>query len=153
MIGEVCFACRIQTRNRGHQLVIDPQATHGVVRCWVNAHRCLVRVFTCNALVHLEQVAVALFHNITTKSINCCREIEVDSIFQWSNSLTLVNQSFCCTRRNIARGQVAIRRIQALKEVIALSLRNLICLTIVVCTLRNPYSPVIAQRLAHECEF
>ena len=81
MIGEVGLACCIQTRNGGHQFVVHPQSAHGVVRCRINTHWCLVRIFTRDALIHLEQVAVTLLHYFTTQAINCRREVKVDAIF------------------------------------------------------------------------
>jgi hypothetical protein len=42
------------------QVVVDPQPAHRVVRGGVDAHRGLVRVLPGDALVHLEQVAVAV---------------------------------------------------------------------------------------------
>ena len=91
VIGEVGFARSIQTRNVGHEFVVDPQTPHGVMRCRVDTHRHVVRILTSNAFVHFEQVAVALFNNIFAKTINSITEVEVHTILQWTNTTTRVN--------------------------------------------------------------
>ena len=60
VVGEVRLAGAVQAGDRGHQLVVDPEPAHRVVRCRVDPHRHLGRVLAGDALVHLEQVPVAL---------------------------------------------------------------------------------------------
>ncbi len=81
VVGEVGFTGCVQARNGRHQFVVHPQTAHGVVRCWVNTHRRLVRVFAGNALVHFKQVAVALFNDVKTETLDGCGEVEVDAVF------------------------------------------------------------------------
>ena len=59
VVGEVRLADRVQPRDRRHQVVVDPQPAHRVVRGGVDAHRHAVGVLAGDALVHLEEVAVA----------------------------------------------------------------------------------------------
>ena len=56
VVAEVGLTGAVQTGDGGHQLVVDPQATHRVVAGRVDAHRHFVRVLAGDALVHLEQV-------------------------------------------------------------------------------------------------
>ena len=114
VIREVDFASRIETGDRGHQLVVDPQPAHRVVTGGVHAHRGRVRIFAGDALVHLEQVAVALFHDVLAKARDRCREIEVSPVLQRPNPATTVNCALRCARGNVARCQVAEARVQTL---------------------------------------
>ena len=59
VVGKICLAQHKQARNRTHQMVVDPQAPHGVVHGGIDPHRHLVGVFARDPLVHVEQVAVA----------------------------------------------------------------------------------------------
>ena len=60
VVGEVRFADDVQTRNGAHQVVVHPEPAHRVVHGRVDAHRHVVRILVGDALVHLEQIAVAL---------------------------------------------------------------------------------------------
>ncbi len=61
VIGKIRFADDEQAGDGRHQVVIHPQAAHGVVNRGINAHGDLIRIFAGDALVHFEEVAVALF--------------------------------------------------------------------------------------------
>ena len=60
VVGEVGLADDEQAGDRRAQVVVDPQPAHRVVHGRVDAHRRGVRVLAGDALVHLEQVPVAL---------------------------------------------------------------------------------------------
>ena len=55
-----CLADHVEARDRAHQVVVDPQPAHRVVHGRIDAHRHFVRILVRDALVHLEQIAVAL---------------------------------------------------------------------------------------------
>jgi len=59
VVGEVGLSGDVEARDVGLQVVVHPQATHRVVHGGVDAHGDLVGVVPGDALVHLEQVAVA----------------------------------------------------------------------------------------------
>ena len=59
VVGEIRFADYEQAGDGGHQVVVDPQAAHGVVDRRIDAHRDLVGIFVGDALIHLEEIAVA----------------------------------------------------------------------------------------------
>ena len=68
VIGEIGFAGHEQAVDVAHQVVIDPESSHRVVRRRVDAHRRLVGILTGDALVHLEQVPVLLLDDASTPS-------------------------------------------------------------------------------------
>ena len=76
MVGEVAFADGIQSRDSGHQVVIHPQTSHGVVDCRINHHRVVVRIYGSNLLVHLEQVTIAFLNGVASQLLDCIFEIE-----------------------------------------------------------------------------
>ena len=59
-----------------HQVVVHPQAAHGVVDGGIDAHRHLVGIFAGDALVHVEQVAVALLDDVLAEALDGVAEIE-----------------------------------------------------------------------------
>ncbi len=63
VVAEVGFAQSVKARNGGHQLIIHPQAAHGVVHRRVDLHRHLIRVLTADLHVHVEEVAILLLHH------------------------------------------------------------------------------------------
>jgi len=64
-------------RNGGHQVVVHPKAAHSVVDGRVDAHRLLVRIFAGDALVHVDQVAVALFDDVLAQAVDGVAKIEI----------------------------------------------------------------------------
>lgn len=77
MIGEVGLPYHEQPRQRAHQLVVDPQATHAVVRAGIDAHGRLERVIARRAALHLEHVAIALDERRRALAPHGAGEIEV----------------------------------------------------------------------------
>ena len=152
VIGEVGLARGIQTGDGGLKFVVDPQSAHRVVRGRVDAHRHVIGVLAGDALVHLEEVAVALFDHVAAETIDRIAEVQVHAVLQRTNTATRVDRTLGRARRDVARGQVAVARIQTLEDVVALLLGNLGGRTIVVRVLRDPHATVVAQRLRHERE-
>ena len=70
----------VQARHGGHQLVVDPEPAHRVVRRRVDPHRDRVRVLAGDPLVHLEEVPVALRHDVLPEAADRLGEVEVDAV-------------------------------------------------------------------------
>ncbi len=95
----------------------------------VDAHRRLVGIFAGDAFVHLEQVAVALFHRLPAQARNRVGKVQVDTstlpAHLWPNSQALVAHVLGPTRSDVSGHQVAEARIDALEVVVAPRLRDL----------------------------
>ena len=150
MIGEVRLAEGVQTRHRGHEVVVDPQAAHRVVGGGVDAHRRVVRVLAGDALVHLEQVAVALPNGLLAVACDRRSEVEVDAVLERADAAALVDHGLGVAARHIARDEVAERRVLLLEEVVALVLRDLGRRAGFVAVTGHPDAAVVAQRFRHE---
>ena len=150
VITEVGLARAVQTGDGGHQLVVDPQPAHRVVAGRVDAHRHLGRVLAGDALVHLEQVRVALVHGVVADAVDSCGEVEVHAVLQRPDTTTRVDGALGCARRDVAGCEVAVARVQALEVVVAILFRDLVDRPLVVTVLRHPHTTVVAQRLAHQ---
>ena len=83
VVGEVRLAEHEQPGQVAHQVVVDPQPAHRVVDGGVDAHRHVVRVLVGDAVVHLEEVAVALLDHVACprRSIDV-GEVEVRAVLQ-----------------------------------------------------------------------
>src|SRR6185312_9635480 len=90
----------------------------------VDAHRRLVRILAGNALVHLEQVAVALGHRRLAETADRVGEVEVHAQAARTDAATFVAHVFGVARRDVARHQVAEARILALQVVVAVALSD-----------------------------
>ena len=152
VVGEVRLAGAVQTGNRGHELVVDPEAAHRVMRCRVDAHRHVVRVLVGDALVHLDQVPVPLADRVLTEAGDRVGEVEIDAVLQRTDALAAVDFELGRPRGDVARRQVSEARIATLEEIVALVVWNLVLGTLVVGVLRYPDAGVVAQRLRHERE-
>ena len=67
LVGEVRLAEHEQPGHVAHEVVVDPEPAHRVVDRGVDAHRHDVRVLVGDALVHLEEVAVALLDHVVAR--------------------------------------------------------------------------------------
>ena len=87
VVREVTLTDSEQTRNRGLQLVVNPDTTHGVVDSGIDHHGLVVlhtidlvgyvsREYIRNLLVHLEEVAITLHDDIDTQTVDRLREIQ-----------------------------------------------------------------------------
>ena len=115
-----------------------------------DAHRHFVRILIRDALVHVEQVAVALFNGLAAQSLDGRGEIEIDAQTAFRRRRGLRRRPFGVARGHVARHQVSKARISPLEVVIAIGFRNLIRAAFVALLLRHPDAAVIAQRLAHQ---
>jgi hypothetical protein len=95
VVREVGLASGVQTWDGRHEFVVDPEAAHGVVRGRVDAHRGVVRVFTSDPLVHIEQVSVTLRDGVFAESTNRFAEVEIYTVLLGPHALSGVD----CTLR------------------------------------------------------
>ena len=81
VVREVTLTNSKQTRNRGLQLVVNPDTTHCVVDSGIDHHRLVVlhaidlvsniaREYVGNLLVHLEEVAITLHDDIDAQTVD-----------------------------------------------------------------------------------
>jgi hypothetical protein len=63
----------------GHEVVVHPEATHGVVDGRINLHRLLVRVIAGDFLIHLEEVSVASSDSVFAVALDSVLEVEEDA--------------------------------------------------------------------------
>src|SRR5205814_4054203 len=79
-------------------------------------------------------------------------EIEIDGEPAVADAAAVVGHLLRVARRDVARDEVAERRVLPLEIVVALLLGNLLRRTRVAFLLRHPDASVVAQALAHEGE-
>ncbi len=133
------------------RLIIHPQAAHRVVDGGIDAHRNLVGIFVGDALVHVEQIAVALANRRSRPGVRSRRRNRDRRPGRSSPTPRPSSQTcFGIARSHIARNQVAEAGIAALQIIIALVFRNLVRRPLVALLLRHPDAAVVAQRFAHQ---
>jgi hypothetical protein len=118
----------------------------------VDAHRLLVRIFAGDAVVHVEQVAVALLNYRSAEALDGVAEIEVDRQAAFAHAAAFVADGLGVTRGDVARHEVAEARVLALQEVIALGVGDLAWGALVALLEGDPYAAVVAQRFTHQGE-
>ena len=77
MLGEIGLPQHKQSRHRAHQVVVDPQTTHRVVGRGVDPHRREAGILAGDALVHLQQVAVARLNRCLAIAGDGVRQVEI----------------------------------------------------------------------------
>ena len=117
MVGEVTFADGEQSLDGGHQFVVNPDTTHGVVDSRINHHRVVVfhavdffgefaRINIGDLFVHVEEVAITLEYNVNTQTADSFGEVEeygkTGVVYAEAGIATL----FGCTAGNVTRNQV-----------------------------------------------
>ncbi len=152
MVREVGFADDKQAGNGALQVVVDPQAAHGVVGGRVDAHGHLVGIFAGDVLVHVEQVAVAVDDDFLAQALDGVLEVQVDAILERADAMAGVDHVLGRTGGNVARHQVAEAGILLFEIVPAFALRNVARGTVVAGLARHPDATVVAQRLTHQGE-
>ena len=155
VVGEVRLAGHVQTGQVRLEVVVNPQATHGVVDGRVNAHRHLVGVVARDALVHVEEVAVLRGDGGLAHTGDGLGEVEVDAAGDAVNlradATALVAHVLGLTRCDIAGHEVTEGRVDALQVVVAILFGDLTrVLLAVLGALGNPDATVVTQRLRHE---
>ena len=88
----------------------------------INSHRNFVRILAGDALVHLEQIAVAIRDDVLAKTLDGIGEIEIHAEAGVADSAAFIANCFRIARRDIARNQIAEAGIAALQIIVALRL-------------------------------
>src|SRR5664280_3661229 len=126
----------------------------------------LVRVLARDLQVHVEEVPVARLDGLLAQPADRVREVEVDPAAHLArvafrvllgdgraNAATLVAHVLRLAGRDVARHQVAERRVDPLQVVVAVILGDLSgILGAVLDLLGHPDASVVTQRLAHQRE-
>ena len=151
VIGEIRFPDHIEAGKIAHQIVIDPQTAHRIMDGGINAHRHFICVLARDFLVNLEQVTVALADRLLAKPLNCVRQIEINAASAGPNTASFVANFLGRTRRDVARGEIAVARIFSLEIIIALRFWNFVRRFVAIFfAFRDPDPSVVAQRFRHE---
>ena len=79
MIREIRLAEDVEAGDVRHQVVVHPEAAHGVVHGGVDHHRSLIGILTGDFLIHLEEVAVAGADGVLAEALGGIPEIEIDA--------------------------------------------------------------------------
>ena len=103
MIREVRLTRHVQAGDGAHQVVVHPEAAHGVVHGGIDAHRHFVWILVRDALVHLEQVAVPLVDGASAEALDGVTEVEVHAVSAGTNAATLVADLLRGARCDVAR--------------------------------------------------
>ena len=112
--------------DRAHQVVVHPEAAHRVVDGGVDAHRRFVRVLRGDLVVHVEEVAVLLLDPLLAVPLDRVGEVEIHRLLRRPHAEPLVAHLLCAPRRDVARDQVAERRVHPLEVVVPLGLGDVL---------------------------
>jgi hypothetical protein len=105
----------------------------------------VVRVFVGDPLVHLEEVAVALFDDVTSETADGLGEVEVHAVAERANAHVLVDHLLGRPRRDIAGDEIAEGRVAPLEVVVALVFGDVAGRPGVAAVHRDPDTAVVAQ--------
>ena len=153
MIGEVGLAQHEEAWDGALQVVVHPQAAHGVVGSRVDAHGRLVGVLVGDALIHLEEVPVALLDLGLPEALDGVVKVEVDAAARGADATALVAGLLGGAAGDVPGRQVAEGGILPLQVVVAVVLGDLAGgLAAVLLALRHPDAAVVAQGLGHQRE-
>src|SRR5207244_8087707 len=114
---------------------------HGVVRGGVDPHRPLERVLPRDALVHLEQVAVALRDHPAAETRDRVAEVQIYAVAAGPHAAPFVAHFLGASRRAVRRRQVPVGRVPPVAIIVPLLLRTLVRRPRVAIFLWYPASP------------
>ncbi len=152
VIGEIGFTEDEESGDGGHEIVIHPEAAHGVVGGGIDAHGDFVGVLASDALVHFEEVAVALGNFMFAEALDGVGEIEIDAQAGFTDAAPGITFGFRGAGGDIARDEVTETGIPALEIVVAFVFRNRTGRALVAGLFGNPDAAVVAKRFRHEGE-
>ena len=112
----------------------------------------LVRILAGDAVVHLEEVAVALADGVLAEALDGFGEVEIDAEAGFADAAAFVADGFGVAGGDVAGDEVAEAGIAAFEVVVALGFGNLVGRALVALLLRHPDAAVVAQRFAHQRE-
>src|SRR6516162_7960138 len=95
MVGEISFTEDMQPRDRTHQVIVNPETTHGVMHCRVNPHWALISVFRSDVVVHVEEIAVPFPDGLLAKSLDGVRKIEINAQSAGAHAPAFVANLLC----------------------------------------------------------
>ena len=154
MVREVALADGEQTLDRGHQFVVHPDTTHGVVDGGIDHHRVVVGADVGNLLVHVEEVAIALSYYVLAQTVDSLREVEEYSQTGIVYAEALVAALFSSTAGYVTRYEVTEGRVATLQVVVAVLFRNILTLQGtflqllgILQFLGHPDTTIVTQRL------
>src|SRR5260370_21616846 len=151
VIAESSFADDVESGDIRHQVVVHPEAAHGVVYGGVDAHRLLIRIFAGDAVVHVEQVAVTLLDDGDTEALDGVAEIQVDRQSGFAHAAAFIANRFGIAGGHVARHQVAEAGLFALQEIIALGFGDLAGGALVALFEGHRHAAIVARAFAHHC--
>ena len=126
VVGEVGFAEHEQAGDGALQLIVHPEAAHGVVDGGVDAHRHLVGILVGDALIHVEEVAVALANRLLAQAADGFGEVEIDAEAGLPYPVAFVAHRLGVAGGDVAGNEVAEAGIAALEVIIALVFGDLV---------------------------
>ena len=150
MITEVGLADCIEPGDSGHEVVVDPEATHRVVGGGVDPHGHLVGILIGDAVVHLEEVAVPILDGVVSIPSDGRLEIEIDPVLERPNTLASVDHPLGGPGGHVAGDEVSEGRIDALQVVVTVCGRDVAGRSGLVGVLGYPDPSVVAERLRHQ---
>ncbi len=157
MVGKVGFSDRVQTGDRGLEIVVHPDAAHRIVDGRIDHHRLFPRTYVSDLEIHIKEIAVTLLHPLTAQTLDGVREIQKyrQTVFVYAE--TGVATLFGSSGSHVARNQIAECGIATFEIVIPILFRNLGCLDFALAQLhyilrllRHPDTAIVAQRFGHE---
>ena len=87
VVAEVGLAQHKEAGDAALQVVIHPQTAHDVVERRIDAHGRLVGVLACNALVHVEEVAVAVAYHPFAQPFDGVCKVQIDAVLQFTHTV------------------------------------------------------------------
>ena len=158
VVREVAFADGEKTLDRGLQLVVYPDAAHGVVRGGENHHGSLIGIVVGNHLVHVEEVAVAVGNHILAQTVDGIFEIEIHGI-AGAHAVACVAALLGGTRCDVAGAEVTESGVAALQIEVAVLVGDVGGFLFagadglgILFLLGHPDAAVVTERFAHEGE-
>ena len=125
MIGKIGFAEDEEAGDGGLEVVVHPEAAHGVVNCGIDAHGNFVGIFAGDAVVHFEEVAVAFGDFLYAEALDAVGEIEIDAEAGFADTVAGIAFGFGGAGSDVARNEIAEAGIAAFEIVVALGIRDL----------------------------
>ena len=105
VVREIAFPQGEQPGYRGHQVIIHPHPTHGVVDGWEDAHGRMVGIFVGDLVVHVEEVAVPGSYRLLAQPVDGLGEVQVYGQAGGSDPQTLVTDLLGRAGGHVARDE------------------------------------------------
>ena len=143
------LAGREQAGDISHLVVVDPQATHGVVHAGEDLHGHFARVVADKFLVDLENA----FELAVERLAIDVGEVEIDHGLPVDAEIVLVYHLVNGARGHVAGDEVAVLWVPLFKEVPALGFGDLLEGAVVAGLARHPDAAAFAaRRLGHQAQ-